>query len=120
MVTRKQVEFEGQQLVMETGKLAKQASGAAWVQLGDTVVPVAVTADIKPSEERDFFPLTVDYREKAYAAGRSPAAFSNARASQLMAKFSMPVSSTAAFVRFLPRLSATRFRSSSMRSPQTR
>ena len=60
---------------METGKLAKQANGASWVQLGDTVVLATVVADTKASEERDFFPLTVDYREKAYAAGKIPGGF---------------------------------------------
>ncbi len=75
MITRKQTEFEGQQLIMETGKLAKQANGSCWVQLGDTVVLAAVVADSKASEERDFFPLTVDYREKAYAAGKIPGGF---------------------------------------------
>ncbi|HOT97209.1 MAG TPA: polyribonucleotide nucleotidyltransferase [bacterium] len=75
MVVRKQTDFEGQQLIMETGKLAKQANGACWVQLGDTVVLAAVVADKKASEERDFFPLTVDYREKAYAAGKIPGGF---------------------------------------------
>jgi len=75
MIVRKQTEFEGQQLIMETGKLAKQANGACWVQLGDTVVLAAVVADKKASEERDFFPLTVDYREKAYAAGKIPGGF---------------------------------------------
>jgi len=75
MITRKQTEFESQQLIMETGKLAKQANGSCWVQLGDTVVLAAVVADSKASEERDFFPLTVDYREKAYAAGKIPGGF---------------------------------------------
>ncbi len=75
MITRKQTEFEGQQLIMETGKLAKQANGSCWVQLGDTVVLAAVVADSKASEERDFFPLTGDYREKAYAAGKIPGGF---------------------------------------------
>ena len=61
--------------MIETGKLAKQANGAAWVQLGDTVVLAAVVMDDKPAEDRDFFPLTVDYREKAYAAGKIPGGF---------------------------------------------
>src|SRR3989442_11223774 len=57
------------QLSIETGKLAKQADGAAIIQLGETVVLVtAVSSD--PREGLDFFPLTVDYREKAAAAGR--------------------------------------------------
>lgn len=75
MFLRKQMEFEGQPFIFETGKLAKQANGSAWVQQGDTVVLAAVVADKKASEERDFFPLTVDYREKAYAAGKIPGGF---------------------------------------------
>lgn len=75
MVVQKQIEFNGQPFIIETGKLAKQANGAAWVQLGDTVVLAAVVMDDKPAENRDFFPLTVDYREKAYAAGKIPGGF---------------------------------------------
>jgi len=75
MVVTKQIEFNGQPFIIETGKLAKQANGAAWVQLGDTVVLAAVVMDDKPAENRDFFPLTVDYREKAYAAGKIPGGF---------------------------------------------
>ena len=65
----------GQQtLILETGKLAKQAHGAVVVQYGDTVVLVAaVEGDEDP--ERDFFPLQVDYREKTYAAGKFPGGF---------------------------------------------
>jgi len=75
MIVKKQIEFNGQPFIIETGKLAKQANGAAWVQLGDTVVLAAVVMDDKPAENRDFFPLTVDYREKAYAAGKIPGGF---------------------------------------------
>jgi polyribonucleotide nucleotidyltransferase len=61
-------------LVLETGKLAKQAHGAAVVAFGDTV---ALTTAVEGGEdsERDFFPLTVDYREKTYAAGKFPGGF---------------------------------------------
>ena len=58
-------------LSIETGKVAKQADGAAWVQYGGTVVLVTVVAD-KRESNLDFFPLTVDYRERAYAAGKIP------------------------------------------------
>src|SRR5881628_3382232 len=62
------------QLSIETGKLAKQADGAVIVQLGETVVLVtAVSSD--PREGLDFFPLTVDYREKAAAAGKFPGGY---------------------------------------------
>jgi polyribonucleotide nucleotidyltransferase len=61
-------------LVLETGKLAKQAHGAVTVRYGDTVALVAAVEG-DPIEGRDFFPLTVDYREKTYAAGKFPGGF---------------------------------------------
>ena len=66
----------GQQTVtMETGEIARQASGAVMVSVDDTVVLATVVAkdDVKPGQ--DFFPLTVDYIEKSYAAGRIPGSF---------------------------------------------
>lgn len=65
---------DGRILSIETGRIAKQAAGAALVRLGDTVVLAAVTAAAS-EEERDFFPLSVDYREKQYAAGKIPGGF---------------------------------------------
>src|SRR4026209_839402 len=62
-------------LTIETGKLAKQADGAAIVSYGDTVVLVTACADREPREGLDFFPLTVDYRENFYAAGKIPGGF---------------------------------------------
>jgi len=69
------VDFGGQELILETGKLAKQASGAVKVQHGDTVVLVTVTVSDEPREGVDFFPLTVDYEERLYAVGRIPGGF---------------------------------------------
>lgn len=66
--------FGAQPLILETGKLAKQAHGAVTVQYGDTVVLVAAVEG-DPIEGRDFFPLTCDYREKTYAAGKFPGGF---------------------------------------------
>src|SRR5262245_22002087 len=64
----------GRTLSIEVGRMARQASGSALVRLGDTVVFAAVTAaDLR--EDFDFFPLTVDYREKTYAAGKFPGGF---------------------------------------------
>jgi polyribonucleotide nucleotidyltransferase len=63
------------QLIIETGKLAKQADGAVTVQLGETIVLVASVAATKAKEGQDFFPLTVDYREKAAAAGKFPGGY---------------------------------------------
>src|ERR1700761_2489123 len=65
----------GKQLSFETGKLAKQAHGAAVVRMGDNVVLAPATANPDPREGIDFFPLTVDYREYTYAGGRFPGGF---------------------------------------------
>src|SRR5947207_1188064 len=63
------------QIHIETGKLAKQADGAVTVQLGETIVVVAAVAAIKAKPGQEFFPLTVDYREKAAAAGKFPGGY---------------------------------------------
>lgn len=63
------------QIVIETGKLAKQADGAVTVQLGETIVVVAAVAATKAKAGQEFFPLTVDYREKAAAAGKFPGGY---------------------------------------------
>jgi len=68
------MQLGSENLSIETGKVAKQADGAVWVQYGGTVVLVAVVAD-KRDSNLDFFPLTVDYREKSYAAGRIPGVY---------------------------------------------
>jgi polyribonucleotide nucleotidyltransferase len=65
----------GKQLSIETGKLAKQAHGAALVRFGENVVLATATANPEPREGIDFFPLTVDYREYTYAGGRFPGGF---------------------------------------------
>src|SRR6266850_112185 len=63
------------QIIIETGKIAKQADGAVVVQMGETIVMVAAVAATKAKSGQDFFPLTVDYREKAAAAGRFPGGY---------------------------------------------
>ena len=63
------------QLIIETGKLAKQADGAVSVQLGETIVIVAAVAASKAKPGQEFFPLTVDYRERAAAAGKFPGGY---------------------------------------------
>ncbi|MHB1938105.1 MAG: polyribonucleotide nucleotidyltransferase [Acidobacteriaceae bacterium] len=65
----------GKRLNFETGRMAKQASGAVLATLGDTVVLATAVASPDPREGIDFFPLTVDYREYAYAGGRIPGGF---------------------------------------------
>ncbi|MCZ6858646.1 MAG: polyribonucleotide nucleotidyltransferase [Gemmatimonadetes bacterium] len=74
MVTEVKRTFAGRVLHMETGRLAKQAAGSALVQFGDTVVLAAVSVSDKVSH-LPFFPLTVEYREKWYAAGTFPGGF---------------------------------------------
>ncbi len=70
-----QVEFGGRTITMSTGKMAKQASGAVVVSCGDTVVLVTAVAAKSAKEGQDFFPLTVNYTEKAYAGGKIPGGF---------------------------------------------
>jgi len=65
----------GRKLVIESGKLAKQASGAVLVRYGDTAVIVTATASAEPREGIDFFPLTVDYEERLYSVGKIPGGF---------------------------------------------
>ncbi|HKF45787.1 MAG TPA: polyribonucleotide nucleotidyltransferase [Terracidiphilus sp.] len=78
MSTKHEVAVElagGKRLVFETGRMAKQASGAALVTTGETVVLATAVASPDPREGIDFFPLTVDYREYTYAGGRIPGGF---------------------------------------------
>ena len=70
-----EIPFGEQKLVLETGKLAKQANGSVTVTLGGTTVLVAVCMSPKPKADVDFFPLMVEYQEKAYAAGKIPGGF---------------------------------------------
>ena len=70
-----EIDFYGRPLSIEVGRLAKQASGSALVQYGETVVLATAVASQSPREGVDFFPLTVDYQEKAFAAGKIPGGF---------------------------------------------
>ena len=69
-----EMQLGSEKLSIETGKVAKQADGAVWVQYGGTVVLVTVVAD-DSGHDLDFFPLTVDYRERGYATGRIPTVY---------------------------------------------
>src|SRR2546429_1091490 len=75
MLEKTSVQVEAQRIHIETGKLAKSADGALPVQLGKTIVVVAAVAATNAKPGQDFFPLTVDYREKAAAAGRFPGGY---------------------------------------------
>jgi len=70
-----QADFHGRPLTVETGRMAKQAGGSALVQLGESVVLVTATAQQSAREGLDFFPLTCDYQEKTFAAGKIPGGF---------------------------------------------
>ena len=72
---KKTIPFGPRELVLETGEIARQASGAVLVSLGDTTVLVTVVGARSAQPGRDFFPLTVDYVEKTYAAGKIPGGF---------------------------------------------
>jgi polyribonucleotide nucleotidyltransferase len=75
MVYRVSADIGGLEFSIEMGKIAKQADGAAYVCYGDTVVLVTACAMRQAKEGQDFFPLTVDYRENTYAAGKIPGGF---------------------------------------------
>ena len=73
--TKKSIPYGQHTLTLETGEIARQAGGAVLVSLGDSVVLVTAVAAKKAKPGQDFFPLTVDYQEKTYAAGRIPGGF---------------------------------------------
>jgi polyribonucleotide nucleotidyltransferase len=75
MTVRKSIELGGLTLTLETGHLAKQANGAVLASYGDTVVLSVAVAKDEPNEGQDFFPLSVDYREKAASVGKIPGGF---------------------------------------------
>jgi polyribonucleotide nucleotidyltransferase len=71
----KEFQYGDKKVKLETGKIARQATGAVIVSMGDTVVMVTCVASKDSDDSRDFFPLTVDYQEKTYAAGKIPGGF---------------------------------------------
>jgi polyribonucleotide nucleotidyltransferase len=72
---KKSVRYGAHDLILETGEIARQASGAVVASLGDTIVLVTVVGNMNSDPNRGFFPLTVDYQEKTYAAGKIPGGF---------------------------------------------
>lgn len=74
-ITKKEIEWGGRTLTLETGKIARQADGAVIVTYGETKLLCTAVAAKKPKEGIDFFPLTVNYQEKAFAAGKIPGGF---------------------------------------------
>ncbi|MBQ5668491.1 MAG: polyribonucleotide nucleotidyltransferase, partial [Peptococcaceae bacterium] len=74
-ILRKSIQVGGRAMTLETGRMAKQASGAVFCTYGDTAVLVTAVGSKAPKDGVDFFPLTVDYEEKLYAAGKIPGGF---------------------------------------------
>ncbi|HEX7487766.1 MAG TPA: polyribonucleotide nucleotidyltransferase, partial [Anaeromyxobacteraceae bacterium] len=72
---QQRVQCGSREILLETGKIAKQADGAVWIRMGDSIVLVTVVSAKERKEGIDFFPLTVDYQEKMYAAGKVPGSF---------------------------------------------
>ena len=70
MIHTVEIDLDGRRISLETGKIAKQANGAVVVRSGDSVVLVTACTAEEPRQGVSFFPLTVDYREYTYAAGR--------------------------------------------------
>jgi polyribonucleotide nucleotidyltransferase len=111
--------FAGRRLIIETGRMAKQAAGSAVVTFGDTMVLAAVTVSDRETA-LGFFPLLVEYREKTYAAGKIPGGFIKREgrphdheilAARIIDRSIRPLS---------PRASRTKSRSTSTSSPATR
>jgi len=74
-IHREELEWAGRKLVLETGRVARQADGAVWATYGETTVLATVVSAKAPKPGVDFFPLTVNYQEKAFAAGRIPGGY---------------------------------------------
>src|ERR1700721_2968492 len=74
-IKRKTIEWGGRTLTLETGRIARQADGSVLATYGETVVLATVVAEKSPKPGLDFFPLTVNYQEKTYAAGKIPGGF---------------------------------------------
>ena len=74
-ILRKQFDLAGRKLVLETGRMGKQAGGAVFICYGDTCLLATATSSAEPREGIDFFPLTVDYEERLYSVGKIPGGF---------------------------------------------
>ena len=75
MFLKQAINLGGREFTIETGRIAKQADGAVLVRQGETVVLVTAVSGHQPKANASFFPLTVDYREYGYAAGRIPGGY---------------------------------------------
>src|SRR5256886_14779365 len=75
MYRKLEIEFAGRPLSLETGRLAKQSHGSVLAQYGETIVLATVVSAYQGREKVDFLPLTVDYQERTFAAGKIPGGF---------------------------------------------
>ena len=75
MMITKEVEIGGKKLSIETGRYAKQSNGAVMVSYGDTMVLVTAVASKKANTTLDYFPMSVEYKERYFAAGKFPGGF---------------------------------------------
>ena len=99
--------FAGRPFVVETGKLCGLANGSAMIRYGETCVLCNVTMSEKPREGVDFFPLSVEFEEKLYAAGRIPGSFMRREAAPANTPSCPPAWLTAPSARCSPRICAT-------------
>ena len=76
---RETIDWGGRELILETGKVARQADGAVMARYGETSVLATVVSERSAKPGQDFFPLTVNYQERYYAAGKIPGGFFKAR-----------------------------------------
>jgi len=74
-ITRKEIDWGGRRLILESGRMARQADGAVLATYGETTVLCTAVAQKEPKPGIDFFPLTVNYQEKSFAAGKIPGGF---------------------------------------------
>src|SRR3546814_14393082 len=74
-IYKQEIEWGGRKLTLETGRIARQADGAVLATYGDTVVLCTAVGEAAPRPGADFFPLTVNYQEKTFAAGKIPGGF---------------------------------------------
>ena len=109
-----------EELILDTGKMAKQANGAVFARLGGSAVLATACCASNEKEDLDFIPLSVDYIEKYYAAGKIPAGSSSVRAGPRTRRSSSRVSSTGPSGPCSPSSSGARSRSSPWPSPRTR
>ena len=107
-IHRKELTWGGRPLTLETGRVARQADGAVLATYGETMVLCTAVAQRTPRAGIDFFPLTVNYQEKTFAAGRIPGGFFKREGRPSERKRSLHGSSTGRSGRCSPRASATK------------